>query len=405
MVASAAGLVARAPRGRPLRRRVASAARARFGRSLVSALDSVRTVKLAAATPSVHAAPARGRRRPRRRRGPRAPRAGAARRRPDRDGAGAASWPRGPCSSPAAGAWRPRCWSPARSTASTGSAGSPARSSPRRRAPAPGCSATSRLAGGGDLMRAARGRRPRARHRARAPRPRRATRCARLRAGRPHRGARRRHDRRQRRRPRPSAPGSWCCCSARSARASPACSSALAGLVVQHRRDPVERPSPSTTRRRSCGPAGSPTSPRCRGCCRARSPTTSRSTTPTGRCCRRSRPPAWRRTSRTPAAPTRWSATAASGSPAARCSGWRWPARWPATPSCCWPTTSRRRWTPPPRSSCGPPCAQRGATVIGATSKRAALAQADRVVVLVEGRVAAVGPWRALGHGWGHLAG
>ena len=32
-----------------------AAARARFGRSLVSALDSVRTVKLAASTPSVHA--------------------------------------------------------------------------------------------------------------------------------------------------------------------------------------------------------------------------------------------------------------------------------------------------------------------------------------------------------------
>ena len=47
----------------------------------------------------------------------------------------------------------------------------------------------------------------------------------------------------------------------------------------------------------------------------------------------------------------------------------------------------------------------RHATVIGATSKRAALAQADRVVVLVEGRVAAVGPWRELSGAWGHLAG
>ncbi|MCW2796963.1 ABC transporter ATP-binding protein [Nocardioides sp.] len=47
----------------------------------------------------------------------------------------------------------------------------------------------------------------------------------------------------------------------------------------------------------------------------------------------------------------------------------------------------------------------RGATVIGATSKRAALAQADRVVVLVEGRVAAVGPWAELAPSWGHLAG
>ncbi|MBM6400160.1 ABC transporter ATP-binding protein [Phycicoccus sonneratiae] len=47
----------------------------------------------------------------------------------------------------------------------------------------------------------------------------------------------------------------------------------------------------------------------------------------------------------------------------------------------------------------------RRATVIGATSKRAALAQADRVVVLVDGRVAATGPWRELAPAWGHLAG
>jgi ATP-binding cassette subfamily B protein len=42
---------------------------------------------------------------------------------------------------------------------------------------------------------------------------------------------------------------------------------------------------------------------------------------------------------------------------------------------------------------------------LGATSKRAALAQADRVVVLVEGRVAATGPWSELAPAWGHLAG
>jgi ATP-binding cassette subfamily B protein len=47
----------------------------------------------------------------------------------------------------------------------------------------------------------------------------------------------------------------------------------------------------------------------------------------------------------------------------------------------------------------------RGATVIGATSKAAALAQADRVVVLVEGRVADTGPWDRLATRWGHLAG
>jgi ABC-type multidrug transport system fused ATPase/permease subunit len=48
---------------------------------------------------------------------------------------------------------------------------------------------------------------------------------------------------------------------------------------------------------------------------------------------------------------------------------------------------------------------ERGATVIGATSKAAALAQADRVVVLVEGRVADTGSWARLATRWGHLAG
>jgi ATP-binding cassette subfamily B protein len=48
---------------------------------------------------------------------------------------------------------------------------------------------------------------------------------------------------------------------------------------------------------------------------------------------------------------------------------------------------------------------ERRATVIGATSKRAALAQADRVVVLVDGEVAATGPWTELAGSWSHLAG
>lgn len=48
---------------------------------------------------------------------------------------------------------------------------------------------------------------------------------------------------------------------------------------------------------------------------------------------------------------------------------------------------------------------ERHTTVIGATSKRAALAQADRVVVLVDGAVAAIGPWSDLAGDWGHLAG
>ncbi|WP_446664068.1 ATP-binding cassette domain-containing protein [Flexivirga sp. B27] len=48
---------------------------------------------------------------------------------------------------------------------------------------------------------------------------------------------------------------------------------------------------------------------------------------------------------------------------------------------------------------------ERHTTVIGATSKRAALAQADRVVVLVDGEVTDIGPWSSLRGRWDHLAG
>ena len=46
-----------------------------------------------------------------------------------------------------------------------------------------------------------------------------------------------------------------------------------------------------------------------------------------------------------------------------------------------------------------------GVTVVGSTSKRAALAQADHVVVLIGGRFEAQGTWRELEDRWGHLAG
>lgn len=46
----------------------------------------------------------------------------------------------------------------------------------------------------------------------------------------------------------------------------------------------------------------------------------------------------------------------------------------------------------------------RGITVLGATSKRAALARADRVIVLVDGAVVASGPWGELAPQWNHLA-
>jgi ABC-type multidrug transport system fused ATPase/permease subunit len=46
-----------------------------------------------------------------------------------------------------------------------------------------------------------------------------------------------------------------------------------------------------------------------------------------------------------------------------------------------------------------------GVTVVGSTSKRAALAQADQVVVLRAGRAVASGTWEELAERWGHLAG
>jgi ATP-binding cassette subfamily B protein len=48
---------------------------------------------------------------------------------------------------------------------------------------------------------------------------------------------------------------------------------------------------------------------------------------------------------------------------------------------------------------------ERGTTVLGSTSKRAALRAADRVVVLEAGHVVAVGPWSELAARWDHLAG
>ena len=41
----------------------------------------------------------------------------------------------------------------------------------------------------------------------------------------------------------------------------------------------------------------------------------------------------------------------------------------------------------------------------GTSRRETFLAQADRVVVLVEGRVAAIGAWSELSGHWGHLAG
>lgn len=48
---------------------------------------------------------------------------------------------------------------------------------------------------------------------------------------------------------------------------------------------------------------------------------------------------------------------------------------------------------------------RRGVTVVGCSSKAAALTRADLVVVLEDGHVAAVGPWERVAGEWGHLAG
>jgi ABC-type bacteriocin/lantibiotic exporter with double-glycine peptidase domain len=48
---------------------------------------------------------------------------------------------------------------------------------------------------------------------------------------------------------------------------------------------------------------------------------------------------------------------------------------------------------------------ERGVTVVGSTSKRAALVQADQVMVLIGGAAVATGSWAELQDTWGHLAG
>jgi ABC-type transport system involved in cytochrome bd biosynthesis fused ATPase/permease subunit len=48
---------------------------------------------------------------------------------------------------------------------------------------------------------------------------------------------------------------------------------------------------------------------------------------------------------------------------------------------------------------------RRGATVVGSTSKRAALVHADRVLVVVDGHPVDQGSWAELEDRWGHLAG
>ena len=214
---------------------------------------------------------------------------------------------------------------------------------------------------------------------------------------------RRRDRRRARRRPRRARRRAGAAARARSARASPACWRRSPGWSSRDRRGPLER---RRGRRPRDLPAPGPGGPRGAGAAGA------------VRHLHRQRParprprdvlPAlatrgWSATSPTPAARTPSSATAACGSPAVRCSGSRWPERSRPAPSWCWPTTSAARSTPPPRSSCGLRCGAAAARSSARRSKRAALARADRVVVLEDGAVADSGPWSELSARWSHLA-
>ena len=255
--------------------------------------------------------------------------------------------------------------------------------------------ATSELAGGGDLMDLPAGRRPRPRHRPGPGAARTASRCARSACATSRRSTTTARSE-CRTSTSTSTPASWCCCSARSAPASPACSA----------RWPAWSPAParsagttrsSTTRRPRSDRHAWPTSPRCRACCPAPSPATSPSTTP-----HRAVMPALE------SARMGRDVTEAGGPDVAR----RAPRRTPLRRSGAAPRAGARagrrrrpaagrrrvarRSTPTTEIELWQALRARGAAVIGATSKAAALAQADRVVVLDAGRVVDDGPWREL---------
>ena len=382
----------------------ASTARARFGQSLVSALESVRTVKLAAATPQVH----------QHLREVDGGRVDAAVREHRvqalLDGVPVVMVQCGVVAAWAGlltGQWE---LATALLVANAVSgfdwfgrvAGAVVTEAPGTRA---WMNATSALAGGGDLMDLppgvdlVRGTGPRAR-----PRPDRDP-LRTLDAPRPRRGARRRHGRRPGRRPRRAAPASWSCCSARSGPASPACSARSPDSSAAPARSAGTTAS-STTRRPTLRPgrvAHVAQVPRVLSGTFTGNVALDHADRPVDAGARGGAHGARRRRGRRRR--RRSSATAAYASPVGRCSASRWPGRSRPTPTCCWPTTCRPRSTPPPRSSCGRRCARAAPTVIGATSKAAALAQADRVVVLDSGRVVDDGPWRELSSRWAHLAG
>ena len=156
---------------------------------------------------------------------------------------------------------------------------------------------------------------------------------------------------------------------------------------------PLERHGGRPTPRRSCARARSRTSRRCRACCPARSPTTCGSTTSATSPARSRRARLAQDVGggRRPA--TRWSGTAACGCPAGRCSGSRSRGRSPTDAELLLADDVSSALDAATEIELWAALRERGTTVVGATSKRAALARADRVVVLVDGEVAEVGPW------------
>ena len=260
--------------------------------------------------------------------------------------------------------------------------------------------ATSALAGGGDLMELPGGMDLSVRHRRRSRPAPSATRCARSPCATSARCTTTAPSA-SRTSTSTSAPASWSSCSARSGSGKSSLLGALAGLVSStgeiRWNDRGRRPTRSPT----CARPGWPTSPRCRACCRARftgnvgldHPT--RPVMPSLEAARMGR-----------------DVTEAGGPDSlvghrgVRLSGGQVQrlalARALATEadvlladdvsSALDAATEIELWQA---------LRERGATVIGATSKAAALAQADRVVVLDAGRVVDQGPWRELSSRWG----
>ena len=99
------------------------------------------------------------------------------------------------------------------------------------------------------------------------------------------------------------------------------------------------------------------------------------------------------------------SATAAYASPVGRCSASRWPGRWRRDADVLLADDVSSALDAATEIELWQALRARGTAVIGATSKAAALAQADRVVVLDSGRVVDDGPWHELSSRWAHLAG